>query len=47
MAISAAASPSATACGTDHVRRACSHTVTKSATANAEQACDIGGATYM
>ena len=32
---------------TDHVRRTCSHTDTNSATANAEHACENGGATYM
>ena len=47
MAISAPANPSATTPGTDHVWRTRSQIVTKSATANAEQACENGGAMYM
>jgi hypothetical protein len=45
--MSAVTRPRSTSCGTAHVVRTCIQTVTNNATANAEQACDIGGATYM
>ena len=40
-------SPSATAPRTVHVRLTCSQTVTNTATATAEHACENGGAMYM
>jgi hypothetical protein len=46
IAMRAAANPSEIIPGRDHVRRTRSQTVTNSATANAEQACENGGAMY-
>jgi hypothetical protein len=47
VAISAPERPSAIAPGTVHASRTHSQIVTKSATANAEHACEYGGDTYM
>ena len=47
IAISAALAPSATSPPSDQSSRTRSQVTTNSATANADVACDIGGATYM
>src|SRR5215203_2954678 len=47
IAINAAQIPSANVPLAYQVRRTCSQTVMNSATANAEHACENGGATYM
>ena len=45
--VSAVTAPNAIMPGTDHVVRTRSQMLTRSATVNAEQACAMGGATYM
>ena len=47
IAINPADSPSAKVPAGDHALRTCSQTDTNTATLNAEQACEKGGATYM